>query len=298
MESELQTVTPDLVTVFSGTHKEAMEISLLLASQSKPHQIYVENEIYLIQVTSGIGEAVQDLITLYRKENHNWLTEFAQNADIGIFASPLLFLIPVTVGYFFQFSREFLNYNITLAGRSDSVKILTGDWWRVFTALTLHSGPQHFLSNMLSGFFLINLLVHRMAFGFAMLLVFLSSGLANFTVAIMTASGHRSIGFSTAVFAALGVLAAVQLRENFSAKRFSKRALIPLFGAILMVAFMGMGEGTDIRAHCLGTVWGIITGYFLAPLDNKHTRPLGFQFGFVILVYGVLGLSWMTALVP
>jgi len=234
--------TPEPVIIFSGSHKEAMEISLLLASQSIPHQIYVEQVTYQIRVIFELGDQVRDLISLYQKENKDWLTELTQHADISLLVSPLLFLIPATVGYFFQFSHNYIAHNITVVGRSDSVRILAGEWWRVFTALTLHSGPQHYLSNMFSGFFLINLLVHRISFGFAISLVIISSGLANFTVALMTWSGHYSIGFSTAVFAALGILASIQLKENLLGKRISKRSLIPLFWCHFNGGFHGNGR--------------------------------------------------------
>jgi len=62
-----------------------------------------------------------------------------------------------------------------------------------------------------------------------------------------------------------------------------------------MVAFMGMGEGTDIRAHCMGTVWGLVMGYIFTPFEKQLKSAL-WQFLLVSGVYGLFITTWFLAL--
>ena len=43
--------------------------------------------------------------------------------------------------------------------------ILAGEWWRSLAATSLHADNEHFLGNLVSGFFILNLLNHRLGMG-------------------------------------------------------------------------------------------------------------------------------------
>jgi membrane associated rhomboid family serine protease len=281
--------------LFTGTLKRVMELSLVLASQRIPHMIVYQGSEYGLEVNESDRERAGSMISLYIKENRDWKIHLEHIDDIRISLFPLLLLAVPTLLFFFQFSTIYNPTWLTYAGRCNADKILSGEWWLVFTGLTLHADIQHYLSNMLAGYFILLLLVNRINTGLAMLLVSLLAGAANYLTAMHSSPGHLSLGFSTAVFAALGFLSGIQARQNYLQKVRSHKPWGPIVAAFFIVTLIGLGEGADIRAHIYGFVAGILGGLGGAGLD-KWTGKWWIQMVFILLTYGIFALCWKMAL--
>ena len=272
-----------------------MELSLMLASQKVPHRITYQKSRYGLEVQPSEREKSDSLMSLYIKENREWNIELENMGEIRISLLPLLFLVIPTVLFFFQMSPAYNPTLLTYSGRCDAHKILSGDWWRIFTGMTLHGDIQHYLSNMISGYFIINLLVNRINAGLAILLVSILAGLANYLTAWHSPAGHLSLGFSTAVFASLGFLSAIQARQNYLQKIRSQRTWGPVVAAFFIVVLVGLGRGADIRAHIYGFVTGVLGGLAFSGMD-KWTRKLWIQTVLVVMTYAIFAWSWKLAL--
>ncbi|MBF0431066.1 MAG: rhomboid family intramembrane serine protease [Fibrobacteria bacterium] len=281
--------------IFTGSSAKVMELSLVLASQSLPHQIGFYNNIYHLTVELEIETQSRQLIDRYIAENKSWRAEINQTEDISLSTLPFLFLLAPVLLFFFQVHPFFNNHLITLLGRCDAIKILSGEWWRVFTGLTLHSGSQHFLSNLLAGYFIFNLVVHKINPGLSLLGTILLSGIANLAVALTISGGHLSIGFSTAVFAGLGILSGSQSLAYFIHKMDGIKSWTPVISGFFIVVLMGLAEGSDILAHVYGFVFGLFGGFTL-PFLNTKTKPLWIQNLLVLASGSIFGLSWFLAL--
>lgn len=293
--------------VFKGSHKNTMEISLLLASQGIAHRIEyacaevsaplhpAASEDYCLFVEPEGTDNVRHLIDLYREENKGWRIPMPEAGEIKLLTSPLLFILPSMVVFYFQTNPLFNNILLTHLGRNDSDKLLAGEWWRAFTALTLHGGPQHFLSNMFSGYLLFNLLANRLNAGLAILAITLMGALGNYFTALNSGSRHLSIGFSTAVFACLGSLACIHAISLFKNRQPIKKTWAPLAAALFLVVFMGLGEDADVRAHFFGFFCGIGGTFLFYPLDTI-TRGPWVQICMGLAAYGLYALSWILAL--
>lgn len=158
-------------------------------------------------------------------------------------------------------SEAVFNRDWLAAGRVDGLLIRQGEWWRTITALTLHSGLPHFFGNIVFGA-LFGIMAGRvLGPGVTWLAVVLSSGIANFANTLLLDPSHRAIGASTAVFAALGLVAGFSWRARiFSQERWAYR-LGPIVGGIALLAFTGTGgERTDVGAHLAGFVCGLAAG--------------------------------------
>ena len=109
-------------------------------------------------------------------------------------------------------------------------------------------------------------------------------------------SAHKSIGASTAVFAALGLIAGFVWRGQFMAQdRWSYR-YGPIVGGLALLMFTGTGgENTDIGAHLLGFVCGFATGMLLIALGPLPTdrRAQGFSGGVAL---ALVAAAWLVAL--
>jgi membrane associated rhomboid family serine protease len=182
------------------------------------------------------------------------------------------------------------------AGRLDVAAIRAGEWWRAITALTLHVDAPHLIGNIGFGAVFGILLAREIGSGLAWLLILAGGTAGNLMNVVVQRPTHTAIGASTAVFAALGLLAAYlwsgrRLIHNTWARRWA-----PVVGGIVMLAWFGTGgERTDIVAHLMGFLAGFgigaVLGRTLAPGEPGH-RVQWLLGGFSLLC---VALAWGLA---
>lgn len=155
-----------------------------------------------------------------------------------------------------------------IRGNSDAALVRSGEWWRTLTALTLHADGQHLLGNLLIGGGFIIMLCRALGSGLGWSLLLASGSLGNLLNAWLQAPLHRSVGASTAVFGAVGLLAAIHLlRERH-------RWYLPLASALALLALLGSeGENTDLGAHLFGFAVGIGLGLPTGYLLRRYGHP-------------------------
>lgn len=144
-------------------------------------------------------------------------------------------------------------------GNAQAGKILAGEWWRLVTSLTLHSGGMHLAGNIAVGGIFVNRLCRDLGSGLGWSLVLASGILGNLANALVQSPAHQSIGASTAVFGAVGLLASINMLRYRPQLR--KRWPLPIAAALGLLALLGAGgENTDIGAHLFGFCFGIGLG--------------------------------------
>jgi len=182
-------------------------------------------------------------------------------------------------------------------GRMQSWAVVEGQWWRVFTALTLHVDPAHLLANLAFGAVFGFLAAQALGGGAAWLSIVLAGGIGNLANAFLQPPQHSAIGASTAVFGALGILVALSLYHWRSRSGGIIRRWSPLIGGLVLLAYTGMGgERTDVLAHVTGLVAGLAVGAAAGrvPIDVLENRSN--QLVAAMLAGFVLVLSWAIAL--
>lgn len=152
-------------------------------------------------------------------------------------------------------------------GSAESARILGGEGWRVVTALTLHADFAHVLGNALAGALFLSAVFHLFGFGFGGALVLAAGALGNLVNAIVQTPAHSTIGASTAVFGALGLLVGHALAEPRTALR-RRPAWMPIGAALALLAMLGTeGARVDLWAHGLGLAAGVLLGASAAQLS-------------------------------
>jgi len=149
-------------------------------------------------------------------------------------------------------------------GTASSRAIMAGEWWQAFTALTLHAGLGHLGANLAAGLVYAAFLLPILGAGWTWLFIVLAGGLGNW----LNAWGHRdiehlSIGASTSVFAALGILVAAQCATRALAVRQvrMREFLLPVGAGLGLLAYLGVGDQqTDYTAHFFGLLAGMPFG--------------------------------------
>jgi membrane associated rhomboid family serine protease len=177
---------------------------------------------------------------------------------------------------------------------SSAAHILNGEVYRTVTALMLHSGPVHLAGNM-AGIAIFGTAVCRLAgWGVGCLMVLMTGIIGNLANAALLQYGHISIGASTAVFGAVGILAAHQIYAKIRMVGRRKKAWVPLAAGLALLAFLGSGKHTDVTAHLFGFMAGIGLGllhafYVKSFIDNRR------QAYCLVVAVGIIALSWLSA---
>ena len=146
-------------------------------------------------------------------------------------------------------------------GSAASSRILDGELWRTVTALTLHADLVHLFSNAVAAAIFVTALSSIVGAGLAAALVVLAGACGNLVNALMQGSSHISVGASTAIFGAVGVLGTLGLVRRRREPTRSRGAWIPIAAALGLLAMLGTGTGrTDLLAHLFGFFCGALLG--------------------------------------
>jgi rhomboid protease GluP len=149
-------------------------------------------------------------------------------------------------------------------------RVTSGEWWRTVTALTLHVDLAHLGANLVFGALFGLLAGQALGGGVAWLLIVMAGALGNFANAWLQLPEHISIGASTAVFSALGLIVVHAVRPD-AASREPVRRWSPVVGGVLLLAFLGVGRRAN-RHH--GTCHRF-PGRFAGRLDGmRFAKPL------------------------
>jgi len=183
------------------------------------------------------------------------------------------------------------------AGRTQAGLMMEGEWWRALTALTLHVDTRHLLGNLFFGSVLGFLAAQGLGGGVAWLAIVIGGALGNVANAVLQDSSHSSVGASTAVFAALGLLVALALHQRRGNPGGAVRRWSPLVAGILLLAWTGIGgERTDVLAHVTGLTAGLIVGAVCGHVPPAVLERRSAQVVASLLAVMILVSAWTAAL--
>ena len=261
----------DLRVVFeSPVRAECSDRALVLTAVQIPFQIVDDVTSCAIVVPAEFSaRAVQELIE-YDAENPP--PQIVERTPLTLFSA-----VPGLVAYALVICGIAVIADYTprgtdwyISGRVDGALIRAGEWWRTVTALTLHSDLEHLIGNLVFGIMFGLFAGRLLGSGVAWLAIVIAAALGNTLNTMLLEASHRAIGASTAVFAALGLVAGFVWRGKFMAQdRWSYR-LGPIVGGFALLMYTGTGgERTDIGAHLMGFLFGLGAGMLLTSVRER-----------------------------
>ena len=181
-------------------------------------------------------------------------------------------------------------------GSASADLILRGELWRTVTALTLHADLAHVGANAVGMLFFLTAVCRSEGPGLGTAMVLAVGAGGNLCNAWFYGFDHVSIGASTAVFGALGVLGGTGVVRRSRLGLRGKRAWIPLAAGLAILAMLGTGgQRVDFWAHLWGFAVGGAGGGALALAMDRPDDPR-IQLKIGVLAAGVVLLCWIAAL--
>lgn len=283
------------------TLSQAREHGLVLAAMGIAHWVFHEGREFVLKVEEPAREQAREELAKYQAEPpHAQVIDPLPESKTSYLS---LWIVAWLMGGFW-FLQNLMPAAWLSRGEIASIAIVAkGEWWRLLTALTLHGDLSHLLANMAAGLLFAGFLIPQLGNGGISWLAILASGMLGnaLNAWFYGTRNHLSIGASTAVFGALGLLVGLEVLSRFSSPRTRGRwqLILPVGAGLGLLAFLGTGNEhgrTDLMAHLWGFIAGLILSVFarIARIRERSSAPLAWASGILSLV--ILAGAWLCAL--
>jgi len=260
-EERHDAVWPDTMVFTSRDRKETKLAALALSAADIGHRVFWRHG-WQIVVAAVDADAAEAEITACLEENESLPPPEADSFTPTFRAMHLA--ISGGLGLVYAISGPWQDRAPIFAAASAQARAIgDGQFFRAVTALCLHADSLHLMSNAGIGLLLLYFYFHTLGNGLGLFALVTSAAAANLINAFLHGGSHDSVGFSTALFAAIGILSSFQFQRHRVYGRFGW--WMPLMAGCSLLAMLG-GEGkqTDFGAHIWGLLMGLAMGYALS----------------------------------
>lgn len=285
--------TPDTLVRLAGGSGRAEEWVLVLVSAGIECRVDRTPEGYAVLVSAADAARAIWAVEAYERENRPVpVTVPPPVVDHGGKWAGFVMGAVLVLAFRFTGGRGEAS-SWFVAGAADAHDILDGEWWRTITALTLHSDPSHLIGNLVGGVLLAMAVCRTVGPGLGAWLILLAGAGGNALNAILRGPPHISVGASTAVLGAVGVLSGLASVRAIRDGAGIGRAWIPFAAGLGLLAMIGAGESTDLGAHFFGFLVGVVmgAGAALIPVPGLRTQRV-----LAALALAVVPIAWFLAL--
>jgi membrane associated rhomboid family serine protease len=239
--------------------RQAEEWATVLAAIGIHHRVAPNSMGWAVVVGRADGARASAALTAYDEENRPEVRVVAppvggDSIGLGVaVAALLLWFFALTgprtagVGWFER-------------GSASAARILQGEVWRTITALTLHADFAHVLGNAAACVVLIPPVSQALGPGTGLWVLLLAAAAGNALTALVHGAPYSSVGASTLVFAALGVLAAQALAARWRGRSTRRRPWVVIVSSLVLLVMLGTAPGADVLGHLFGLLAGAVLG--------------------------------------
>jgi rhomboid protease GluP len=281
--------------VFRGSKLLCHEFSLVLEARAIEHNVQESEGSWVLTVTPALVHRAYEEISRYSAERStprttpNPIKPFG-GAVTGAMVYVLILLLTAYCAGIGLFGADWLSSGALDAGAAR-------EWWRAFTALTLHLDQEHLLGNLLFGVFAGIAAGRLLGPGVAWASILGAGALANYVEILIAPAAHRAVGASTAVFAALGLLSGLAWRQRLTLRERRWYASAPIIAGVCLLSLLGAGNAhVDVLGHALGFLFGVGVGWLYARAGIPRNRSLRLQIATGIGAALLIGVAWLLAL--
>ena len=273
------------------TQSEIRELALVLAAAGIEHQVTGRRGEWRLVVAPEDAEAASAAIEAYERERAAGPApgDVAFESYAGFHMAAALWAFYVVTGPAWRESAW------AKGGAADAARLLHGEPWRAVTALTLHADGVHVLGNAVGIAVLVTAVCQQLGPGVGLWLVLLAGAGGNALTAAVHGRGHVSVGASTAIFGAIGILAALRVVGPRRAGLGATRWWVVIAASLVLLTLLGSGPNADLLAHALGLLAGGALG-LVAALTLHAALPAWLEWLLVATAGAAVTAAWRAAL--
>lgn len=282
----------------SRRRKPCNEASVVLESVGIPSEVLPWEDHFLLIVRPDQVAESREQLELYFLENRRE-EKIDRVAKAGLLKGLPAALIYVSILLLVDSAP---NYNLIEAdiieiGSANAALIAQGQWWRAVTALTIHADFPHLIGNVGFGLVFGLFASQVLGSGVAWFSILIAGIAGNIVSAFIQSPSHNSIGASTAVFAALGIVAAHTWRTHHKRLSLRLRRWMPILGGLILLGLLGgPGERIDVISHITGFSSGTVLGVFYGRFGSGVRLKAVYQGILGIAALVIIIVAWLAAL--
>ncbi len=284
---------------------QAEDRALVLLALGLPYWIESQEGLYALLVPEGAVEIAGAELARYEEERREERLEAREAlpppvGKPGHRAVLSLYVYGWVMAAFFLYQLH-AGRTWVERGSANAQAIDAGEWWRTVTALTLHGDFGHLIANIGVGLLFAWALLPWIGVGWTWIGTLLAGALGN-AINAWFFEVHDSIGASTAVFGALGVLVGWQViaivRRTHPGRHRWRPLLTPVAAGLALLAYLGSGDGSDLHtkvdltAHLFGMLAGGGIGALLAAFHLPQRTPVAVQRLLALAALALPFLAW------
>lgn len=286
--------SPEPAFLRARTRRQAMEWSLVLLSQGLESQVVREPQGWGLHLPPDQWAQARDILTLYQRENRHWFRYFRPIPDGPSFHPGALLWGLLIAGIYLAAALS--PGSLRDQGVTDTARVLQGEVWRLWTSVSLHADLRHLMGNLTFGVLLLGLAMARFGAGWAQCAALLGGVAGNAVSAAVHGLGHRGLGASGMVMAALGMLAAGSFQPGQGGVRFRAWLLRGAAAAVLLFVLIGLDPGSDVVAHVAGFAVGCVAGVLLGSMPDRLRTSSRANHLAALLALAMFLAAWSAAL--
>lgn len=284
------------VLIPTRTEKQALDWSLALASQHIACVIRAlpDTSRWALEVDPQDAGRALSTLRLYHRENRHWNPGLAPGSSTFPFQWTIILWCLLLV--MLHLAADAPGSAWELAGRFETARFATGEWWRPITATFLHADLDHLVANLTSGFIVLGLAFGRYGVGPSLLLSLCAGSAANVLACFLRSRDYIGLGASGVVMAGLGMLAVSLVGEAREGNVSGATAARGLAGGVALFLLLGTAPQSDVAAHAGGFVIGALLAWFLSLLPARLTRNPTTDLGCAGIYLAAGIVPWIAAL--
>jgi rhomboid protease GluP len=278
------------------SRREVMDWALVMASQEITASVDKSAQGWALLVAESDYARATAVLQQYILENRGWRWEQHLPGMGFVFHWGVLVWVAAMAAFYYWTMIAFPQ--LQNLGEMEPGRVAAGQWWRLFTAITLHANVEHLGANLVTGGLFLGLAMACYGPGNALLAAFLAGAIGNAADLIAYSKDSASLGASGMVMGGLGLLSVY----SFSLWRkypYSRRLIARGAAAgILILVLLGFGPGTDMVAHVGGFTAGAIFGLALVTIRPAHLQSGAINILSALVLAALLFAAWRQAMIP
>ena len=279
----------------TASRARAEEWTVVLAALDVPCGLREEPDGWTVLVAPADAVTALDALESYERENAAERAETPAGAApprlvtfAGVYVALLLLAIFALSGAREGRSAWFAR------GSADAGRIVAGEWWRAVTALTLHANAPHVLGNAIAAALLVSVVCQALGLGVGLWLVLLAGAAGHLTTAFVQRGHFVSVGASTAIFGAIGILATLRVVTPARVRLGARRPWVILAATVVLLVVFSIGPDVDVLGHLFGLLAGLGAGV-LGALSLRRPPTPAMQWLLTLAAAAAVAGAWRLA---